>query len=240
MQSCYIHQSSIIPRKSLISKSHLKTHCGLFNIVCSSHGKPITSKATETFREIGPFWGSLGRATADRAIHQHREELWLVKCYRHWISWHTAHTQGKKKKKIKRRLSAGFQQFQHQQDAKSKLQGNSVITPGKVRDGSGLRPLFLFKTGTRGSQARICWSSSNLGCSTLCMPGVMIPCVWPCTPLGKYHHLPNASSCASEFLPVHWSNKSREHASGGTCLPRFLSPKACGCCSQYWERPSPG
>lgn len=44
------------------------------------------------------------------------------------------------KNKIKRSLSAGFQQFQHQQDAKSKLQGNSGITPGKVSDGSGSCP----------------------------------------------------------------------------------------------------
>lgn len=68
--------------ESLISKSHLKTHCGIFYFP----GKPTTSKATEKFKEIGPFWGSLGRATVDRTLHQHREELGLVKCHRHWIS----------------------------------------------------------------------------------------------------------------------------------------------------------
>lgn len=72
----------------------------------------------------------------------------------------THRTQGTNREEL---FSAGFQQVQHQQDAKSKLQGNSGMIPGEVGDGSGsshkcfnwrkeqMRTLLPTKTGTRAT-----------------------------------------------------------------------------------------
>lgn len=81
-------------------------------------------------REFGKGHSRQDYTPAQRAT-QTREMLQTLDLLTH-------HAQGKK---IKRNfLSAGFQQVQHQQDANSKLQGNSGIIPGKVRNGSGSCP----------------------------------------------------------------------------------------------------
>lgn len=142
------------------------------------------------------FLGKFGKGCSRQASTPAQR---LVKRYRCWFFQHTAHmhTQGKNQED---HLSAGFQQVQHQQDARSKLQGS------KLQGNSGIincqrqfwaaafkysswrkefrrvcdRRALLITNLVPGLHAGICYSPL---CRAVC------PCTqtWVCVPLRSNH-----------------------------------------------------
>lgn len=159
------------------------------------------------------------------------------------------HTQGDNQEEL---LSAGFQQVQHQQDAKSKLQGNSGIIPGKVRDGSGSCPqvfqlekeftrvVLLTKACTRAtSQNMLVPLSVGLFHAVLTRSKVPTPagrdsagCMGLHTPGKQPPPTPcqqlreRASACALEPLEQRACSGGNSDAA---CPGIFFPLKACGC-----------